>query len=85
MQRNPTALDLNGPGREPTSVERYLAAYGTCGMTLLVSQFVQRAPEFKGDQAIAAELGVAVAMLEAALNEVADSIPSLNPTPKDPK
>lgn len=72
-QPSPTADDLNGPEPMKSNMDLYLEKYGTLSLTLLISTFVKKAPEFPGDEAIAGELGQALAMLEAALIEVSNS------------
>lgn len=52
-------------------MNEFIEHYGTRGLGLLVARFIELAPEFKGDKALAEELGKAVGMLETGLEEVA--------------
>lgn len=50
-----------------TNVDELLKKYGYKTIPLLVEEFINRAPEFKGDLDLAALLGEAMADLESAL------------------
>ncbi len=45
----------------------FLEKYGTHGWRLVIEQFIERAPEFKGDKEIAKIIGEIVADLESVL------------------
>lgn len=51
-------------------IHEYLCIHGTRGLSILVKEFIQRAPEFKGDKELAAEIGKVIADLESALVQV---------------
>jgi hypothetical protein len=52
--------------------EDFVRKYGTEGLSWVVAQFIQRAPEFKGDTVLAKTLGEMTADLESALAVVLD-------------
>jgi hypothetical protein len=53
-----------------TSVQELKQKYGNKGISLVISEFINRAPSFKGDSELAAEIGRMTADLEAALKQV---------------
>ena len=51
-------------------MQGYLRLYGYSSLSLVVKEFIARAPEFKGDNELAAQLGVMLADLESALRSL---------------
>ena len=47
----------------------FLEKYGTKGWILVIENFIQRAPEFHGDQDLAKCIGVIIADLKTVLQE----------------
>ena len=52
-------------------IKEFVKKYGYNTPTLLIAQFIQKAPEFPGDKELAKGLGEMVADLEEALMKVA--------------
>lgn len=52
------------------TIEEFKKKYGERGVSLVVEEYINRAPPFKGDQVLAGELGEMMACLESVLKEV---------------
>lgn len=52
-----------------TSIQEFKTKYGTKGWRLLVEEFINRAPTFRGDTVLAKGIGEMMADLESALKE----------------
>jgi hypothetical protein len=62
-------------GANMTKIEDFKKKYGNRTLGMLVGIFVNKAPPFKGDEKLAKELGMIIADLESALEEVDAHIP----------
>lgn len=51
-------------------VEEFKAKYGTKGASLMVATFIERSPDFNGDEELAIEIGTMMADLESVLREI---------------
>jgi len=51
-------------------MKEYLKTYGYHTLSILIAEFIERAPEFTGDKQLAKELGVVSADLESALRSL---------------
>lgn len=55
---------------DPMTIERFAKRYGTKGLTLLIGEFIRRAPDFPGGEDLAKQLGTMLADLESALMDL---------------
>lgn len=62
-------------GTPVTTIEEFKRKWGTKSLGLLISRYIQDAPEFTGDGELAAHIGEAIADLEGALQTVVIKVP----------
>lgn len=54
----------------PEALQEFVKKYGVKGLGLVMREFINRAPAFKGDAELASELGKMVGELEGIFEEV---------------
>lgn len=60
-----------------STIEEFVAKYGTEGASLLVEAYVERSPAFAGAADLAKALGAMVGDLQSALEDVARRVPGI--------
>ena len=53
-----------------STIQDFIRKYGTDSLDLVVSEYIQRAPAFKGDAIIAVQIGEMMADLKTALRNL---------------